>query len=86
MLIREVYKKGQIVIPKNIREMFGIKPKTKMVFEVEDDKIILRKVGSVIDDFQRIAESGPSISKIDVDKEYEKQIRDRIKGMGVNVH
>ncbi len=86
MLIREVYKKGQIVIPKNIREMFGIKPKTKMVFEVEDDKIILRKVGSVIDDFQRIAESGLSISKIDVDKEYEEQIRDRIKGMGVNVH
>ena len=40
--IRIVGKKGQVTIPKDIREKFGIKEGTKIIFEVRGDEIILK--------------------------------------------
>ncbi len=40
--IRIVGKKGQVTIPKEIREKFGIKEGTKVVFEVKGDEIIIK--------------------------------------------
>ncbi len=40
--IRIVGKKGQVTIPKDIREKFGIKEGTKVIFEVRGDEIILK--------------------------------------------
>ncbi|MHA1730104.1 MAG: AbrB/MazE/SpoVT family DNA-binding domain-containing protein [Promethearchaeota archaeon] len=37
-------KKGQIVIPKEIREKFEIKPGDAMVFKVQDNKIVIEKI------------------------------------------
>ncbi len=40
--IRIVGKKGQVTIPKDIREKFGIKEGTKVVFEVRGDEIVIK--------------------------------------------
>lgn len=77
MLVREIYAKGQIVIPKELRNKFGIVPRTKMAFTVEDDRIILRKAEDILGDFVAIAKKGESIDKIDLDKEYLLQIEER---------
>lgn len=38
--------KGQIVIPKAMRDALGISPGQEMVFERRDDELVLRKVGA----------------------------------------
>ena len=40
--IRIVGKKGQVTIPKDIRDKFGIKEGTKVVFEVRGDEIVIK--------------------------------------------
>ena len=40
---REIGEKGQVVIPKDIREHLGLKIGEKVVFEVKDDKVTLKK-------------------------------------------
>ena len=39
----KVGEKGQITIPKNVRDRFGLKKNTEVEVIVEDGKIILRK-------------------------------------------
>jgi len=36
--------KGQIVIPKKIREVLGLRPGAKFIIELEGDRVILRPV------------------------------------------
>ncbi len=36
--------KGQVTIPQDIRERFGLLPHTEVDFEVRDDVVVLRKV------------------------------------------
>ncbi len=38
-----VGEKGQIVIPKPIRDMFHIRPFTELIFDVEKENIILKR-------------------------------------------
>ncbi|GBC70187.1 hypothetical protein HRbin01_01897 [archaeon HR01] len=38
--------KGQVTIPKEIREYLGVKPGDKVLFLVEEGKVILVKAGS----------------------------------------
>ena len=42
-LERSVGPKGQVVIPIDVRNQVGIKEGSDVVFEVEDDKIIIKK-------------------------------------------
>ena len=44
MNVGKMSKKGQIVIPKEIREKFGIKPGDAVIFKVQDDKVIIEKI------------------------------------------
>ncbi len=39
-----VGERGQITIPKNIREIEGIKEKDKVVVKIEDNKIVIEKL------------------------------------------
>ena len=41
-----VTSKGQVTIPKEIRETLGVIEGDKLIFLVEGDKVVLRKVGS----------------------------------------
>ena len=87
MLKREIYEKGQVVIPKNLRELTGLKPYTEVIFTLEGKKIIIQKAVSVADEFEKMAESA-KISKTDLKgltKERESGIKERLRGMKIDV-
>lgn len=84
MLTREIYEKGQVVIPKFIREMFGFEAGTKVSFSVEEDKVIIKKHHSVADEFEKMATG--KVGKLDLDAEHDSEISDRMKRLGINVH
>lgn len=72
----KVGEKGQVVIPKPIRDRFNIHPNTKLVFDVEEEKIILKKqIGlKVFEDFINAVKKKKSFpEKVDWDKEYYSQ-------------
>jgi len=73
----KVGEKGQVVIPKAIRDQFHIKQDTELLFDVKDDNIILRKKRSgldILDDFITAVEKKKKFPQhIDWDKEYYSQ-------------
>ena len=50
----EVYEKGQVLIPKYIRDMFNIKPGSQVSFRVENNKIILDPADDWIKEFREL--------------------------------
>ncbi|KKK72333.1 hypothetical protein LCGC14_2904920 [marine sediment metagenome] len=44
MNIGKMSKKGQIVIPKDIRDRFEIRPGDAIIFKIQGDKIVLEKI------------------------------------------
>ncbi len=40
---REISEKGQIVIPKDIREYLGLKEREKVIFEIKNNEVVLKK-------------------------------------------
>lgn len=45
--ISVVGERGQVTIPKDIREIEGIKEKDKVIIKIEDNKIVIEKIQSV---------------------------------------
>ena len=73
---REIGEKGQVVIPKDIREHLGLKIGEKVVFEVKDEKVTLKKeqdVDEFLKEFFTIARLKQSISAKDIKKILEEQ-------------
>lgn len=44
MAITALSSKGQVIIPKRIRELLGLRPGAKFIIELEEDKVVLRPV------------------------------------------
>ncbi|MBD3255795.1 MAG: AbrB/MazE/SpoVT family DNA-binding domain-containing protein [Candidatus Lokiarchaeota archaeon] len=44
MEVGKMSKKGQIVIPKEIRKKFGIQPGDALIFDIQGDKITISKI------------------------------------------
>lgn len=84
MLTREIYEKGQVVIPKFIREMLGLEAGTKVSFSVEDEKVIITRHHSVADEFEKMA-SGRYSARLDLDEEYDKMMEERAKRLKIHV-
>ena len=56
--VSSVSPKGQITIPAEIREMLGVKPKDKVLFEVGDEGVKIRPLAA------RLEESYQSVSAL----------------------
>lgn len=41
-IIREIGKKGQVVIPKDIRKFLGLKEGQKVVFEAREEEVVIK--------------------------------------------
>ncbi|RKY65120.1 MAG: AbrB/MazE/SpoVT family DNA-binding domain-containing protein [Candidatus Latescibacterota bacterium] len=69
MTIVKTLGKGQIVIPKQVRERHGIKPGTMFSLYEEDDRIVLVPVADdPIRALRGIAKGGPSLAQELVDE------------------
>ena len=77
-IVRELGAKGQLVVPKDIRDHFGLKKGSKVVFEVKDDKIIIKpqKNEEFIDTFCHTVEKKLK-KRIDIKELYSGQIEER---------
>ena len=71
--------KGQVVIPKEIRDEKKILPGDEVFVELNDKGILIEKPRrDVVADFERIAKSGKSIDKTDPHA-YEEELEERWK-------
>jgi len=78
---REIGEKGQIVIPKDIREYLGLDAGVNITFEVEDEKIILKKeedASKIVEDFFNTPKIKKRISVKELKRIYEKQCEEKI--------
>ncbi|OGS50864.1 MAG: hypothetical protein A3K65_04030, partial [Euryarchaeota archaeon RBG_16_68_12] len=70
--------KGQVVIPKVLRDALKIGPGSEVTFSFEGEKVVLRASRSdSVDVFERIARSGKSIGKFPPHAAYERELRRR---------
>jgi len=53
-IVREIGEKGQVVIPKDIRVILGLKPKQNVVFEVQNNEVKIKQeedAGKFLEEF-----------------------------------
>jgi len=70
MNVGKMSKKGQIVIPKEIRQKFGIKPGDAVIFKIQGNKVIIEKIQEKMSEI--LKNSNPVESSI----EFQKKLRD----------
>ena len=59
MISKNVLAKGQIVIPKTIRDLLGINVGDKLIVDVKNDKILLSKKQNIVDIFLKVCKKSP---------------------------
>ena len=76
--VRQLGEKGQIVIPKDIREYFGLKKGSSISFERDQEKIILvpKKDDDFMNKWNNIVTKKLS-RKIDIKRQIEEEIEER---------
>lgn len=57
--------KGQVVIPKNFREVLKIGPGSEVIFRLDGDRVVVEKEGAdPLQTFETISRKGKSITEI----------------------
>ena len=68
--------KGQVVIPKVLRDAFKIGPGTEVTFSMEGERIVMRATRTdSADVLERLAKSGRAIRKFPPHAAYERELR-----------
>ncbi len=79
---RELGEKGQVVVPKDIRDYFNMQPGTTVVFEVKGNQIVItpEKSGEeFLKDFLDVPKPKKRISWKEMEKTYEEQYQERFR-------
>jgi len=63
--VTTVGERGQITLPKNIREKEGLKPKDKVIVKIEDNRIIVEKSMSRKEKEKLMIEGYKKMAKLD---------------------
>lgn len=71
--IGTITQKGQVVIPKPIRQLLGLEPLDRLYFEVKEGKILARPIRS-IEEAMGIVRAKKTATK----REYKKTIAERL--------
>ncbi|GAB4328053.1 MAG: hypothetical protein Kow0069_35130 [Promethearchaeota archaeon] len=71
VIVGKISKKGQVVIPKEIRDRFGLRPGDTVVFKIVGGKVLLEKVSARLVD---ILLAGKSLTEPSVD--FQERLRD----------
>ena len=74
MISKNILAKGQIVIPKTIRELLGINIGDEVIIDVKNEKIILSKKQNVKEIFLEVSKKNSN--KISM-KKIKKELKDR---------
>ena len=82
-----VYERGQLVIPKYLRELLKWDAGTEVVMRAESHRLIIEKKISVVDELERFAkEANIKIApNTDFDAEYAEGLRRKYKKMGLDL-
>ena len=77
---REIGEKGQIVIPKDIRDCLGLDVGINVIFEVKNNAIIMKKENNegFLKDFLNVPKLKKKLAIQDLKKTYEEQYEERI--------
>jgi AbrB family looped-hinge helix DNA binding protein len=76
---RKIGPKGQVVIPRTMRKALKIEPGSKVLFRLEDDKLIVKKPAfDAVAVFRRIAKEINYNKKVDPHA-YEEELDERFK-------
>ncbi len=78
---REIGEKGQVVIPKDIREYLGLDIGVNILFEVRDNEVVLKKEENAekfLDDFLNVPKIKKKIDVKGLKKMYGKQHEEEI--------
>ena len=70
MILSKMSKKGQIVIPKEIREQFNINAGDVIIFKIQDHEIKIEKIGVSMND---ILKARPPLNENSV--EFQRKLR-----------
>lgn len=66
----KIGQRGQVVIPKPIREAYDLRPGETVRFGIEDGRIVIRGNEDVLDAFLEANEKRPEPETIDWDERY----------------
>ena len=70
MYIGKMSKKGQIVIPKEIRDKFGIRPGDGVIFRIQGNRVIIEKIQ------EKISEILKNSKPVEESLVFQKKLRD----------
>lgn len=62
--------RGQVVIPKPIREAYNLRPGMHVTFTVEGDRIVIEGDTDVLDEFLTAVPKRPEPESVDWDEQY----------------
>ncbi len=81
-----VYERGQLVIPKYLRELLKWDAGTEVVMRVENNRLVTERKTSAVDELERFALEHPIKfdANYDFDAEYVKGLRRKWKKMGLD--
>jgi len=74
--------KGQVAIPKSIRDYFHLKPSDKVHFEVKDDNIVARRLPT-IEEMRGFVKTNKILSKREMKRAIREAVLEKFKRKGI---